>query len=598
MRSHVPGRSQLLKRLLPFLTWWPKVTRQSLKADFLAGATGAIVALPQGVAFAAIAGMPPEYGLYAGMVPAVVAALFGSSWHLVSGPTTAASIVMYSVLSEHAAPGSAHYIQLALTLTIMVGLIQLSMGLVRFGAIVNFISHSVVVGFTAGAAILIIASQLKHFFGLDVPRASDLPHTLFAIVSNWRGIDIFTAGTGLVTILAGILVKRLKPQFPYIIVSMLAGSLTGLLLNTLLGDQATRIACIGALPSSLPPLSAPDLNLENIRLLAPAALATTLFALTEAVSIARSLADKTGQSLDGNQEFIGQGLSNIIGSFFSGYVATGSFNRSGLNYQAGAKTPLAAVFAGTLLVVVVLLVAPLAAYLPLSVMAGILLLVAWGLIDWTNIKKIIQSSTYETLILGSTFFATLFLQLEFAIFLGVMLSLVLYLNRTSHPHIRTRVPDPRLPNHPFTTDIRLPECPQFKIVRIDGSLYFGAISHVRETLTSLIQENPAQKHLLIVASGINFIDMTGAELLLELDRELRKNGGNLYLYNIKEGVCDHFKFYEYLLEIGAENIYESKKEAIAGIFAYLDKSICSHCHIRIFRECATVPLASKNSAVV
>jgi SulP family sulfate permease len=425
----------------------------------------------------------------------------------------------------------------------------------------------------------------------DLP---DLPHTLYAILSHWQDINLFTALTGLITIVAGILVKHLKPQFPYIIVSMLIGSLTGILLNTFGGDSA-RIACVGVLPSSLPPLSAPQFTLENIKLLAPAALATTLFALTEAVSIARSLADKTGQSLDGNQEFIGQGLSNIIGSFFSGYVATGSFNRSGLNYQAGAKTPLAAVFAGLLLVVVVLVVAPLAAYLPLSVMAGILLLVAWGLIDLANIKKILQASVYESIILCSTFFATLFLQLEFAIFLGVMLSLVLYLNRTSHPHIRVRVPDPRLPNHPFTTDIRLPECPQFKIVRIDGSLYFGAINNVRETLMKLLRENPGQKHLLIVASGINLVDMTGAELLLEIVRELKGKGGNLYLYNIKEGVCDHFKFYEYLLEIGAENIYESKAEAIAGIFPALDKSICRHCRIRIFKECTTIPFVADDS---
>jgi SulP family sulfate permease len=595
MRTFTHGKQYWQDLFSPFRKWWPMVNGQTLKADLLAGATGAIVALPQGVAFATIAGMPPEYGLYAGMIPAIVAALFGSSWHLVSGPTTAASIVMYSVLSEHAAPGSAHYIQLALTLTFMVGLIQLSMGLIRFGAIVNFISHSVVVGFTAGAAILIMASQLKHSLGLTLPRTADLPHTLYAVLSHWQDINIYAAITGLATILAGLLVKRFKPQFPYIIVSMLTGIVTGILLNTFFDQETTRIACVGALPSSLPPLSAPEFTLENIRLLAPAALATTLFALTEAVSIARSLADKTGQSLDGNQEFIGQGLSNIVGSFFSGYVATGSFNRSGLNYQAGAKTPLAAIFAGLLLVVLVLLVAPLTTYLPLSVMAGILLLVAWGLIDFGNIRKILQTSTYESLILCSTFFATLFLELEFAIFLGVMLSLVLYLNRTSHPHIRVRVPDPRLPNHPFTTDIRLPECPQFKIVRIDGSLYFGAINHVRETLFSLLRENPRQKHLLIVSSGINLIDLTGAELLMELKRDLKNRGGQLYLYDIKENVCDHFKFYEYILEIGAENIYESKAEAIAGIFTGLDKSICQGCQIRIFKECATIPFIPDDS---
>jgi len=180
---------------------------------------------------------------------------------------------------------------------------------------------------------------------------------------------------------------------------MLCGCATGLLIQRIAGAETANIAFAEALPASLPPLSAPVITLENIRLLAPAALATTLFALTEAVSIARSLADKTGQDLDGNQEFIGQGLSNIVGSFFSGYVATGSFNRSGLNFQAGAKTPLSAIIAGLALIVIVILVAPLTAYLPLSVMAGILLLVAWGLIDVVHIRKILQASTYESLIL-------------------------------------------------------------------------------------------------------------------------------------------------------------------------------------------------------
>ncbi len=324
-------------------------------------------------------------------------------------------------------------------------------------------------------------------------------------------------------------------------------------------------------------------------MLAPAAVATTLFALTEAVSIARSLADRTGQNLDCNQEFIGQGLSNIVGSFFSGYVATGSFNRSGLNYQAGAKTPLAAIFAGGLLIVLVILVAPLAAYLPNAAMAGILFLVAWGLIDFRHIAKILKTSRVESVIMVTTFSATLFLELEFAILLGVILSLVMYLNRTSHPRILSRVPDPRHDERPFVTDPALPECPQLKIVRIDGSLYFGAVNHVRERLQEMQCENPEQKHLLVVASGINFIDMGGAEFLAHLAREKEEAGGRLYLYDIKEGICTHFRLTGYLFDIGTDYIYESKAEAIAEIFAKLDRQICVRCTKRIFLECRSVP---------
>ena len=574
--------------VFPFLKWWPRVTRKALHYDLMAGLTGAVIALPQGVAFAAIAGMPPEYGLYAGMVPAIVAALFGSSWHLVSGPTTAASIVIFSALSQHATPGSAEYVQLALTLTVMVGLIQFTMGLARFGTLVNFISHSVVIGFTAGAAILIATSQLKHFFGLSLPRGGNFYETLSAVFSRWSEINPYITAVGLVTMLAGILIKRFKPRFPSMIVSMLVGSVAAFALSRILGADVTKIATVGALPASLPPLSAPTLSLTTIKMLAPAALATTLFALTEAVSIARSLADKTGQDLDANQEFIGQGLSNIVGCFFSGYVATGSFNRSGLNYQAGARTPLAAIIAGALLIVLVLLVAPLTAYLPDAAMAGILFLVAWGLIDIPHIRKVLRASRYETLIMGTTFFATLFLELEFAIFLGVMLSLVLYLKRTSHPRLRSRIPNPRQAERPFITDPSLPECPQLKIVRIEDSLYFGSVNHVRETINAMYRENPGQKHLLIVAREINFIDMAGADFLVRLARERKAEGGGLYLYHINEGVCDHFRLIDDLMQIGPENIYETKQEAIAEIFLKLDRTICDRCTARIFLECQTI----------
>lgn len=581
-------------RFFPFLLWWPWVTRKTVWADLLAGLTGAIVALPQGVAFATIAGMPPQYGLYTGMIPAIIAALFGSSWLLVSGPTTAASLVLFSSLSLYAIPGSAEFVQLALTLTLMVGLIQLIMGLARFGSLVNFISHSVVVGFTAGAAILIIASQVKHFFGLSYPRTAHFQETIYSIFSHIGEANPYAIAVGLITFVVGLLVKIYRPVLPYMIISMLAGSLAAAIIVAVVGSETAGIATVGALPATLPPLSLPMPTLGNIKLLAPTALAMTLFALTEAISIARSLADKTDQDLDGNQEFIGQGLSNIVGSFFSGYVATGSFNRSGMNYEAGARTPLAAVFAGSLLIPVVLFIAPLAAYLPNAAMAAILFLVAWKLIDPHHIIKIAKTSITEMVILGTTFMGTLFLELQFAILLGIMLSLAIYLNRTSHPKTLTRVPDPRIDSRSFVTDPMLPECPQLKIVRIDGSLYFGAVSHVRNSLRELLRKNPMQKHLLVVGSGMNFLDMAGAEFLAHLAREREEAGGRLYFYDMKEGICSHFKFLEYLLDIGPDNIFVSKKEAISEIFVRLDASICSRCRARIFLECATIPLAEED----
>lgn len=587
-----PGLPQCplwLVRLFPFIRWWHRVTPGNLRADFSAGLTGAVVVLPQGVAFAAIAGMPPEYGLYAGMIPAIIAALWGSSWHLVSGPTTAASIVLASSLSAFAVSGSAEYVSLALTLTFMVGMIQLLMGLARLGVLINYISHSVVIGFTAGAAILIAANQVKHFFGLDIPRGSHFLETLWTLATHLGDVNPYITATGAATLISGIVFKRYIPRIPYMIAAMVIGSVAAVTLNLIFGEAVTGIPTIGALPAKLPPLSMPDFSLETIRMLAPAALAATLFALTEAVSISRSIAARTGQHIDGNQEFVGQGLSNLAGSFFSGYVATGSFNRSGVNFQAGAKTPLAAVFAGTLLMAIVLLVAPWATYLPNAAMAGILFLVAWGIIDFHHIRKIIQTSRSESIVLVTTFLATLFLELEFAIFLGVMLSLAMYLRKTSTPKVWTRVPDDRLQGRKFNTDPSLPECPQLKIVRIDGSLFFGALNHVRETLTHFEQRNPSQKHLLIVATGINFIDIAGAEFLSELARHRHDIGGKLHMYGVKEGVCKPFRQGGYIVDVGEENIYKSKSEALHEIYLQLDQDVCARCERRIFLECRQQP---------
>jgi SulP family sulfate permease len=576
------------------MNWLPGVQRNDLKADFTAAVTGAVVVLPQGVAFATIAGMPPQYGLYAGMVPAIIAALFGSSRHLVSGPTTAASVVLFSALSIYATPATPDYVSLALTLTFMVGVFELVLGLARMGALVNFISHSVVVGFTAGAALLIAAKQLKYFFGVEIERGGHLHDILLQFSRQLTEIDPWVTLVSLSTLFSGLAFKRWFPRIPYMIGAMAFGSLLATLLNYLLGDVVTHIETVGALPSSLPPLSAPDLTLQNIKDLAPTALAVTLFALTEAVSIGRSLAAKGGYRIDGNQEFIGQGLSNIAGSFFSGYVATGSFNRSGLNFQAGARTPLAAVIAGFLLMVIVLLVAPLASYLPKAAMAGILFLVAWSLIDFKEIRHILSASKRETSVLAVTFFSALFLELEFAIFAGVLLSLIIYLERVSKPNIVSLVPDPRLYKHAFSSDPALPECPQLKMLRIDGSLFFGSVSHLQDRFDRLRTESPQQKHLAIIADGINFVDLQGGHALEAEAIRRKQMGGGFYLVKVKGGLWNSLEQCGCLDATGARNVFQSKHAAIHAIFHKLDKSICARCTQRIFSECHTVQRLSES----
>jgi sulfate permease, SulP family len=583
VKSTQPANT-LWHRIFPFLIWWPTVDRTTLRNDLLAGLTGAVIVLPQGVAFAMIAGMPPEYGLYTAIVTPIVAALFGSSRHLISGPTTAISIVVFSTLSGFAEPGSAEFIRLALTLTFLAGVYQLALGLARMGALVNFISHSVVVGFTAGAAILIATSQLKHYLGVKVPSGESFLHTWMEIIHKLPDINWYVATVATVTLAAAIVFKLYRPRWPGMLLAMILGSV----LSLALGGQEHGVRLVGSLPSHLPPLSTPDFSLATIKQLAGGALAIAMLGLIEAVSIGRSIATRSHQRIDGNQEFLGQGLSNMVGSFFSAYAGSGSFTRSGINYQAGAKTPMAAIFAALSLAAILLLIAPLTAYLPIAAMAGIILLVAYNLIDFHHIKLILKTTRSDAVVLVVTFLATLFVELEFAIYVGVILSLVLYLNRTARPRIYTVAPDPATPKHQMGTGPDLPQCPQVRIVRIDGSLFFGAVNHVAETLHRFDQQDPERRHVLIIASGINFIDVAGAEMLAVEAKKRRALGGGLYLCKVKEGVCEPFKRGGYIDDIGRENIFDTKAEAIAAIFQQLDRERCRTCDKRIFRECATV----------
>jgi SulP family sulfate permease len=574
-------------RFFPFLRWGRNLTKDTVKSDLIAGLTGAAIVLPQGVAFAAIAGMPPEYGLYTSMIPAIIAALFGSSWHLVSGPTTAASIVMFSSLSTIAVPGSEQYISLAITLAFMVGILQLTMGFVRLGALVNFISHSVIVGFTAGAACLIAAKQAKTFLGIEIPDTDHFYQTVVYLWDNWTSFHPLVMLVALTTLIVGIVAQKINPRFPGMILALLVGSITAVMFNAFLDIETTGIQMVGALPQQLPPLSSPQFSLDVLRDLAPLALAMTLFALTEAVSIARSISIKSGQPIEGNQEFIGQGLSNIFGSFFSAYVATGSFNRSGANYDAGARTPLAAASAGVLLIGLVLLVAPLTSYLPMAAVAGLLFLVAWRLINFTQIKKILRADKNEALVLSVTFFSTLFLKLEFAILLGVMLSLMFFLRKTSKPKLEPRAPDPKNRKRKFMPGSSFLECPQMKILQLDDSLYFGSVSHVGELLRRYREHYPDQRHLFLLTQGVNQIDVAGAELLVNETNARKAIGGDMYIYQLKDSAMKVLNRGGYIDELNPANIFDSKEEAISTIFSRLDKDICATCENRIFVECGS-----------
>jgi len=398
--------------------WLAELRRPGVvRADLAAGLTGAIVVLPQGLAFATLAGMPPQYGIYTAIVPCIVAALFGSSRLMVTGPANAISLTVLALLAPLAAPGSAEFVQLAITLSFLVGVLQLAVGFTPIARLVDRVPHSVIVGFTAGAAILIVNSQVRVLLGLDWPRGLTVSETIVRLVQDVGRVHVPTAAVAALTVLACLVAKPWNRRVPYMLVGVIAGGLcASALVAAGLGEG---LVFTGELSSALPPVSMPELSAATLQALAMPALVMTLLALAEAVSIARAIAQRAGQPLDGPREVRGQALANLAGSMFSSYPASGSFNRSGVNVEAGAVTPLSAISAAILLVLIVTLVSPLARWLPLAAVAGVLLMVAVALINPSEIRAVADEGRASLIAMAITFVLTITVSLEWAILAGL-----------------------------------------------------------------------------------------------------------------------------------------------------------------------------------
>ena len=552
-----------LVKLLPFLQWSREINQVMLGKDLMAGITGAVIALPQGVAYALIAGLPAEYGLYSAIVVCIVASLFGASHHMVSGPTAALSIVLMSVISPLAS-STQDYIQQAVTLTLMVGVIQLAMSALRLGSLVNFISHTVVIGFTAGAAVLIAASQLPHVLGIELKNGLSLVDELQALALKISDTHSLSLAIGAVSLIISVIARRISRKLPHLLIGLGAASL----LSWAVDGPHHGVALVGALPSGLPSFSSPQISASDIKTLSSGALAIAMLGLIEAVSIARAISLRSGQRINGNQEFIGQGLSNFVGAFFGCFVGSGSFTRSGANYDAGAKTPLAAIFSALLLALIVVFMPDVTAYLPMPAMAGAILLIAWNLFDFKHIKDILSADYNEVAVLTATFLATLFIELEFAIYVGVILSLVLYLRRTSRPRVVDVTPNPSLQvDQEKGNDAHL--CSQITRVRVDGSLFFGSVDHVQRRLREVSASRNTQ--VLMMGSGINFIDFSGAQMLEQEAKRLEEAGGYLAIIGLKHAVIDELKASGYLNKVGTQRLFGTEHDAMSAVMGEVSR---------------------------
>jgi SulP family sulfate permease len=586
--------------------WVRRVDAQTLRADAIAGILGALLVLPQGFAFASLAGLPPEYGLYTAIVPCVIAALFGSSWHVVSGPTNANSLALFATLAPLAAVGSPVYIQLALAVTVLVGLMQWLIGALRLGSIANFISPSALRGFTSGAAALIALHSLTDLLGLARPAQHGTGAVLVYLAERVPALNLAALMVGACTLAVVLVLRRVAPRWPVMLVALVAGTALAALLNSVTPWPTWgAVAVVGSIPAIWPRFHWPGVALQSLPELLAIAFALTIVALGQSISIAKAVAARSGQAIDANREFRGQGLSNIVGGFFSSYVSCGSLNRSLPNLEAGARTPLAAVFASLWLLLLLAFTSPLLALIPLPAIAALLLVVAWSLFDVSGWRTLLRHSRADFAIAAVTAVATVSIRLEMAILLGTILSLVTYLHRTSRPYVRVMGFDvavgvPGAFERPFVVraDVPapLPECPQLKMIRMEGEVYFGAVPHVADHLRDLRAAPDAPKHLLVMAKSMNFIDLPAAELWRDELRLRRADGGDLYFHRPRPPVLELWDRVGYTQELGRDHVFATKRIAIATIFERLDRDICARCHVRVFTECQGLPpLASPAS---
>ena len=581
--------------IFPFLKWRSQITVDSLKADAFAGFTNAAIVLPQGVAFATIAGLPPQYGLYTAMITPVVAALFGSSMVMVSGPTTAISAIVLTTLQGHAEPGTAQFVQMVLLLTVMVGVFQLAAGIARLGGLVSFVSHSVMTGFTAAAAILIGVSQLAGALGIEARSGGNVFERAVHVYEGIGSVNWAAFAIAAVTLITAIVLRKYARKLPGFLIALAAGGMLGWLIDA----QARGVAMVGALPSAFPVFDPPDFSLFVIGELTQGAAAIALVGLLEAVSIGRSFAIRRHERFDSSQEMIGQGLSNIVGGFFQAYAGSGSFTRSGVNHETGARTPISAICSSIFLALILLLVAPLVAYIPTPAMAGLILYVAYRLINFAEFQHVFETSRSETLIVLATFVAGVAIELDFAIYVGVIASLSVFLNRSAHPALRISTPVvSRSGRRKFrNADLHnLPECPQILSVRLDGPLYFGSVEHVEREFRRIERTRYDQKHVVLYLKGVGEIDLAGADLLIEEIREIKRRGGSFEIVALYPPLLRRLRRFHVIEEIGEDNLHISKGDAIAAAIKRVDPEICRKCRARVFLECKELAGAEEAEA--
>jgi len=550
-----------IKQFIPAFDWLENYGKEQFKGDLSAGLTVGVMLIPQGMAYAMIAGLPPIYGLYASTIPLIIYALLGTSRQLAVGPVAMVSLLTAAGVGTLAEGGTELYIMLAITLAFMVGMIQFLLGIFRLGFLVNFLSHPVISGFTSAAALIIGLSQLKHLLGVEIARSHHVHEILLQAIEQIGAINwiTFAIGIGGIFLIKGI--KKVHKAIPGPLVVVIVSILVVYGLN--LTAQGVKI--VGEVPSGLPVFSLPDFSFATLQSLLPIALAIALVSFMESIAVAKAIQSKhKNYKVIPNQELIGLGLANIGGSFLQSYPVTGGFSRTAVNDQAGAKTGMASIISALLIVLTLLFLTPLFYYLPKAVLASVIMVAVFGLIDVKEAKHLWHANRSDFWMLVVTFVATLALGIEQGIGIGVILSLAMIIFQTTRPHVAELG---KVPNSHFYRNLdrfnQLEDRADLLIFRFDAQLYFANCNYFRDSLeTYVARKNKGLKTIILCFNSINNLDSSAIHMLEELVEDYKNQGIKLLFTGVRGPLRDAMEKAHFIDKIGKNNFFMGIQQAV------------------------------------
>ncbi len=529
----------ILKRFFPFKDWINDLRDvRVLRADIIAGLTVALVLVPQSMAYAQLAGLPPYYGLYASFLPVAIASVFGSSRQLATGPVAVVSLLTAAALEPIASNDPTGYVAYAIMLAFLVGIFQLSLGLLRLGVLVDFLSHPVVTGFTNAAAIIIATSQFSKFFGVTAVTQDHHYQTVINVLSeSITNAHNPTLLMGLLALIIIILIRKISIKYPAVLISVVITTFISWFINF----ESYGGKVIGVVPDGLPIFQLPVIDVSQLINLGTVAIAISLIGFMEAISIAKAMATQTKQRLDADQELVGQGLSNIVSSFFQGYPVSGSFSRSAVNISAGAVTGFSSVVTGIVVGITLLFLTPLLYHLPQATLAAVIITAVVNLIKFKPIKYAWRVQKHDAVISVITFFVTLFLapKLELGIIVGITLSLASYCYRSMRPRIICLSKNAQGVFRNSDTN-NIPKCCCISVMRFDGPLIFTNAGHFENEVIERVATKPELRFFIIDAIAINEIDATGQDMLHSLSSRLYEQNISLFFARVHKPIMKIF----------------------------------------------------------